>query len=737
VPRTQRPLERDDPVSRFAGRLRAARAQAGLTVRQLASTSGYGRSTLSLAESGARLPAWDVTEAFVRACGGRDISRWRGWWEAAAESTVERGPQQLPAEVAGFVGRTEALAELDALLAAGVPAVAISGAAGIGKTSLAVHWAHRRGDRFPDGRLYVNLRGFTGDQEMTSAEAIRGFLDALGVAPAELPSGPEAQAARYRALVRGRRLLVVIDNARDPAQVRPLLTAAFTVVTSRNQLTGLIVTDGARPLVLDVLPMTDSRALLTARLGTGDPAALDQIARLCAGLPLALSIVAARARQSGFPLPLIAAELAADHPLDALTAGDAATDLRTVFSWSYAALSEPAARLFRLLSVGTGPDLSGAAAAVLAGSDASAVRRLLTELVGASLVTTPAPDRYVLHDLVRAYAQSLLSEPERRAGASRLLDHYAAGALAVSLLMQPHRDPIPIDPIAGRSFPGLPAATEWLATEYVNLLAAVRQGADLGLDAQVYQIVWGMNLYLRQRGDWRDWNQAWRFAREAARRMDHPAARALAERGLATADVVTGRPDDALRRLRRALAFSGDAGDLVGQAQTHLQICHVRVQTHDPQTALDHAHQAMALFEGVGDDRGMAGALNAAGWCLVQLGDHRGAIEHCERAVAPHRQLNHPYGEALDLDSLGLAHSRLGEHDAAIRYYERTVVIYRDADDRLGEARALIGLADAFAAAGRSDLAQDARQSAHDTLTALGHPAADAVLLGKGSTIAI
>ncbi|MDT5035042.1 MAG: hypothetical protein QOE03_227, partial [Micromonosporaceae bacterium] len=263
-------------------------------------------------------------------------------------------PAQLPADVYGFAGRDEPLARLDGLLAgppmaaSGRPSAvvisAVSGTAGVGKTALAVHWAHRVADRFPDGQLYVNLRGFDpGGQVMDPADAVRGFLDALGVAVERIPASLDAQAALYRSLVAGKRILVVADNARDANQVRPLLpgtATALVVVTSRNQLTSLLASGGAQPLALDVLSATEARAMLIRRLGVGridaEADAVEQIITACAGLPLALAIVAARAQQSGFPLAGIAADLdKTELRLDALDAGDTTTDVRAVFSWSY------------------------------------------------------------------------------------------------------------------------------------------------------------------------------------------------------------------------------------------------------------------------------------------------------------------------------------------------------------------------------------------------------------------
>jgi hypothetical protein len=331
-------------------------------------------------------------------------------------------PAQLPAAVAGFTGRAAELARLDLLLAGAqaqastaVVISAVPGMAGVGKTALAVHWAHRVADLFPDGQLYVNLRGFDpGGRVLEPAVAVRGFLDALGVLPERIPPELHAQTALYRSLLARRRVLVVLDNARDADHARPLLPGAppaFAVVTSRNQLTGLVA-DGAHPLALDLLTHAEAHDLLEQRLGTvrvaAEPEAVEQIINACAALPLALSIAGALATRSDFALAELAGELAdAAGRLEALDAGDRLTQVRAVFSWSYTTLGADAARLFRLLGLHPGPNVTVAAAASLAGRDRAQARRLLSELTRASLLTEHLPGRYALHDLLAAYAADL------------------------------------------------------------------------------------------------------------------------------------------------------------------------------------------------------------------------------------------------------------------------------------------------------------------------------------------
>jgi tetratricopeptide (TPR) repeat protein len=587
----------------------------------------------------------------------------------------------------------------------------------------------------------VNLRGFDpSGSVMAPAEAIRGFLEALGVPPERIPASLDAQTGLYRSLLAGKRILVLLDNAHDPEQVRPLLPAtptAMAVVTSRNQLTPLLVVEGGHPLTLDVLSPAEARDLLIRRVGAdriaAEPDAVQLIITACARLPLALSIVAARARQSGFPLATLAAELGvAGQPLDALEAGDPKTDVRAVFSWSITAVTRPAGRLFRLLSQHAGPDIAVAAAASLAAHSAPEVRRLLTELSRASLLAEHAPGRYSWHDLLRVYATELAARvdpaDDRRAATGRLLDHYVHSAHVAERLFSPHRDPIPLPllPSAPGTRPEQPAdfaaAAAWLSAERPVLLAAVRHAAGTGFDTHAWQLAWAVNTFLFRRGHWRDMVMVWQLALAAAERLGDLTAQAEAHRCLGVASTMFGRFTDADTHLRRALDLSTRLGDRAGQARAEHNLAYLCERQGRPEQSLHHARQVLALHRAAGNVRGQAVALNAVGWCCTLLGDHAQAIAHCQQALVLYQQIGNRYGQAAAWDSLGYAHHPLGDQAQAVDCYQQALALSRGLDDQFNEADALAHLGDTYDAAGDSMAARAAWTSALTIFTDLDHP---------------
>jgi tetratricopeptide (TPR) repeat protein len=620
--------------------------------------------------------------------------------------------------------------------------------AGIGKTSLAVHWARRVSGQFPDGQLYVNLRGFDpSGRVMDPADAIRGFLDALGVAPDQIPAHPDAQATRYRSLLVGKRVLILLDNARDAEQVRALLPAspaALVLVTSRNQLTGLLATDGAHPLHLSVLSPAESRDLLNERLGNdrvaAEPNAVPEIVAACAGLPLALSIAAARAQQSGFPLAALAADLnEAGHRLNVLDAGDPLSDVRSIFSWSYATLTPPAARLFRLLGLHPGADLSAPGAAALAGAPVAETRRLLSQLTRANLATEHRPGRYTQHDLLRAYAEELASADEAGDAMARLIAHYVHTACTANRLVYPNLDAIavPLEPLPyGVDLERIAdhqAAMAWLEAEHANLLGAAAYAAVAGLHTYIWQLAWGLDTFHRRQWHLHDRMATWQAAVTAARHLGSPSVLAYTHRRLGEAYRGLGRPAEASAQAREALVLFDGIGDRCGEADVHLDLSMLAERQGNLEEALEHAERALAATRS-GEaptaepvELRMARALNTVGWFRALLGDHVAALVFCEEALAINTRRSDHENIAFTLDSLGYAHQHLRHHGQAVDCYERAIEIFRRLGHASMTADALERLGDTHYEAGHADAARAAWTRALDIRTTLEHESAEQV----------
>ena len=678
---------------------------------------------------------------------------------AAAPSTTAPGPhdpvtgrhvvpRQLPPATRLFAGRDGALTALAGLAAeaaetsqATVIAV-IDGPAGIGKTTLAVHFAQQAARRFPDGQLYLNLRGFDpAGPPMTPGEAIRLFLDALDVPAAKIPASHDAQTALYRSLLAGQRVLVLLDNARDADQVRPLLPASpgcLVIVTSRSRLTSLVATEGAFPLALDVLSGADAHDLLTRRLGpervAGDPGAVDELIELCARLPLALSIAAARSTsQPGLSLGALADDLRdARKRLDVLDAGHPSSNVRAVLSWSYEQLDPGAARLFRLLGLHPGPDISAPAAASLAGLPLDEGGRRLGELTSAHLLTEHAPGRFSSHDLLRAYAAELAlsadTEAERDAATGRMLDHYLHTAYPAAMLLHPTRRPIALPPLQPGTEPeriGEPAqALAWFQAERPVLLAAAGLALEAGFDIHVWQIAQAVSGFLDTRGRWHDWVDVEETALIATQRLGDQAAEATVRQRLGYARARLGSYDSAYAHLNLALGIHTERGDQGGAAYARNAIAITLHNQGRYGEALDQAEQSLQLYTAIGDQSGQSLALNLVGWFHALLGDSQQALSHGTRALDLFRENGNRDGEASALDTVGYAHQLLGDHAEATDFYQQAIELGREIGSRPGLAETLDHLGDARLAAGDQAEARAAWEEALAILDDLGHPGA-------------
>jgi DNA-binding SARP family transcriptional activator/Tfp pilus assembly protein PilF len=678
--------------------------------------------------------------------------------------TAEPGPPRpavrpalLPPDLPAFTGRLAELARLNSALDRGalrrqvVEVNVIDGMAGIGKTALAVHWAHQVADQFPDGQLYVNLRGFDpSGTAMAPDEALRGFLDALGMPAQGIPHGLDAQAGLYRSLLQGRRVLVLLDNARDVEQVRPLLPASpgcLVMVTSRRQLTGLITTHDAMALTIQAFSPDEAREALTRRLGrdrlTAEPEALAEVVELCAGLPLATALVAARATaHRDLPLAMIASELRDQRTrLDALSVNDAATDLRTVFSWSYRLLSPPASRLFRMLSVRGGREISGYAAASLAGLPETEIRPLLAELTDARLITEHRPGRFTSHDLIRVYAGELSSAldtaHEREAALDRLLDHYLHTAHAALVQLRPQFVP----PAPAAASPGVgpeePSdhgqAMGWFAAEREVLMAAVSKAGDTGRYARAWKLALTLCQFFQWQGYCRDWAATMHTALDAALAAGDRAAQAHVRRSLAGAYHCLGRHDEALAELERTRELFAELGYAIEHAYLHSDFGAVLASLGRHDEAIEHYRQAHDLYRIIRHEKGQAAALEGIGWCHAQQGSLDDAIGLVEKAMALYRLLDDRNGESECWARLGEFRHQLGQYPEARECQRRAITLCRELGNRADEAEVLMSAGDSALADGDHTEARQVWNKALVILEKLQLPQASSVRDRLGS----
>ncbi|MBU2665232.1 tetratricopeptide repeat protein [Actinoplanes bogorensis] len=626
-------------------------------------------------------------------------------------------PAQLPPAPGGFVGR---VAELARLGSAAGPVAAVWGTAGVGKTALAVHWARTVRDRFPDGQLYVNLRGFDPHDEVAStAEVVHGFLEALGVRPPQVPAGLDAKIGLYRSLLDGRRILVVLDNARDAEQVRPLLPAdagCLAVVTSRIDLTGLVISAGATGVPLDAFTDAEARALLRDRLGTvrteAEPAAVSALITTCAHLPLALAVVAARAvARPRQPLTAFAEQLG-DSALGALAGGDPRTDVRSVFSWSYRALGSGAARMFRQLGLHPGPELGPGAAASLAGATPAVTAALMADLSAANLVAERPQGGWALHDLLRSYATSLDTSADRGAAIRRMLDHYVHVANAGATLLNPRRaaiEPVPPDPAAVVTPPAdADAARDWFAAEQHTLKQAVTFAAAEGFETHAWQLARSMTTYLNYLGRWADLADVHTTGLSAARRTGDRQGQIHTLRDLGLACARQGRPEQAHAHFTESVELCAALGDDEKWGHSHLDLAELLGGQDRYLEAIHHIKQA-ATVHPAADGGNIAGML---GWCYAQIGDYDQALHNCREAVRLSESHGDRWTRAGAWDSLGHIHHQLGDYREALTSYTNSLTLIREVGDRYREAEALDHIADSYQAAGDSDAAADARRQA-------------------------
>lgn len=711
----------------------------------------------------------------------------------AAQQAPAPTPRQLPGDVRGFVNRVVDLKALDDVLQtvsdddndetardSQGAVVVISGTAGVGKTSLAVHWAHRHRDQFPDGQLHANLHGFDQGSPVPPADVLGHFIEAFGVPAAMIPRDADARAAHFRSLVADKQLLILLDNAADSEQVKPLLPAApgcVTLVTSRSRLSALIARVGAVRITTDVFAEQDAVKLLTTAIGsqrTDDETDVADLADLCARLPLALRIAAERAAaRPRMPLADLIADLRNESSMwDALSSEDAAEAdaVRTVFAWSYRALREPASRMFRLLGLHPTPEFTVGAAAALAGIQPRAAARLLDDLAAAHLITQLDRERFQVHDLLHAYAADRADETgtgeENVRALHRLLDWYIQGSDAVRAIapyeQAAHRaavdagDPDVIPP----SFSDYPSALAWFRTERANLIAVVRLAERLLLDHQAWQIPAALSFVYADNGYFDDWLEITRPGLAAAERDDDLAGQAALFASLGMACRQLHRLDEASGYYDAALAIHEQQGDRHGQAwlldligflhydagasvaamsafQASIDLCRseqlenflgypmegigcVRLASGDTEGALAAFQESLALHAAACDAVGRFHVLVSI--CNAQLSNGQGpeAERYAALAVEVAEQLDNQAMRGAALIARARSLQAAERHDDALTCYQQAAMIQRTIGDRVNEARAIVGAAQAYRSLGRDDEAADFERWASSLRAALG-----------------
>ncbi|MEJ3652113.1 tetratricopeptide repeat protein [Actinomycetes bacterium KLBMP 9759] len=770
--------------------LRRRRTEALLTQEQLAEQAGLSVRTVRDLERGrVRFPRTGSLRMLAEVLGidGDERAEFealgrRDYWAERAASTAHewsellhpgrRAPAQLPADVAGFTGRAESVRTLDELLAVADPAAAnivvLSGAPGVGKTALAVHWAHGVRSRFPGGQLYLNLLGHSGGQPLSPMEALTRLLRGLDVVPERVPTDVAEASALLRSTLADTRTLLLLDDAGNADQVRPLLPGGpgcLVLVTSRSSLRGLVARNGAAQLTVQTMAPDDSSALLTRLLGPTEPGAVAELARLCGHLPLALRIAAANILGGDRDVAAFVERLRSGNRLAELAVpADTDAMVKAAFDLSYEALPGEVRRLFRAMAVAPGRDVTAATAGALLGRPAADAQGLLEQLAGAHLVEQPVTGRFEQADLLRLYAAERLAsedtEQERSAAWHRLLAHYLAALDAAARLLYSDVLRLPVDPPAAVSFADHREALAWIDAEMPALQTAVLRAADSGPARAAWQLADALHGYLQLRGSVLQWWLVASAGLGAAEAAGDPTGQAASHLSMARMYTRQDRYDDAVHHAELALALSSAAGWTECEAASHRVLGNIHRLSGDTEAAGVHLERALALADPA-DRAGAAsiinniatvnhelGRLEAAatryshvlelldesgattvisqvrtdlGDALNGLGRHDEALRHIEKALEVHRELADRAQEGYDLRTMAEAHRDAGRLRQALELAEQAVTIASDVDDvRLqGQARETVGTI--LLAEGKAEEAMPHFEAAMTMATACGN----------------
>jgi tetratricopeptide (TPR) repeat protein len=660
-------------------------------------------------------------------------------------------PRQLPPDDAHFTGRGRYLVQLDELLersrgkhATALVITAIAGTAGVGKTALAIHWAHRVQDQFIDGVLYANLRGY--DAEGRKAEPgtiLDDFLRDLGVPESRIRGHLESRIKLYRSQLHGRRVLIVLDNAADADQVRPLLPGSPTchvLITSRSVLPGL-GRDGAERVTLDVMSPARALALLRQIIGAkavdAERAEAGILARQCAYLPLALRIAAERAvtRPSGTLAELVAELTDERARLNMGTTDDPAMAVRAVFSWSYNVLSRESARLFRFLGLHSGLDISIPAASALAGIPTREGRELLEGLARVHLLNEYQPGRYQFHDLLRLYARDRAESDdtveERAAAVRRLLDWYLHTASSADRVLIPYHRHVPVGaleaPADPMQFTSYDAAMQWCEIERGNLVAATVLAANDGEQVIAWKLPVALWSFFTLRRFWRDWIATHDVALACAQKLRDPFGEAWTTTNLGIAYRQLGKHDLALEHYRTALGIWTDVHDLWGQARIFNEYGEAYQELRQPDEAVIWYNRALPIWRQISDPWGEASTLTGLSNVDRALNLREDAIAHARSAIEVWESINDRRGQGRALSQIGEVCQEQGQHDEAIKYLEQALTIRRVLGERWGEARTLYTLGESLKEIGQPNAAGNAWNQALSIFDELEDQLADEV----------